>query len=218
MVLARLLEFTDPEGVHNATAADDGDRGRWALLLDGLVGFPLAEAPDGSGPVFAEAETDDPLRQPPVNSNANYPITHLAAVFPAGVVTTSDRSDDDDDGEALAAIGRRTAALMNEETRFAPGNGFVLSWPPAALLAKDGASAGQLLRSFSAAYARTASPNGWPDLGGGGLEQIGAMEAIHALMLRVDRGGVLSVFPAWPKGGTPVSFTRLRSVGVGSSI
>ena len=84
MVLTRLLEFTDPEGVHRVTARD-GDRSRWALLLDNLVAFPLIPAPDGSGLVFAEAETDDSLNQPPADSNLNYPIAHLAAVFPAQV-------------------------------------------------------------------------------------------------------------------------------------
>ena len=218
MVLSRLLEFTDPEEGHTGTAARDADRPRWALLRDRLAGFPLVDAPDGSGPVFAEAETDDPLRPPPATSNANYPITHLAAVFPAGVIT-SDMAEDQDGGEggnsggeSLAAIGRRTAALMNRVTAFSPGNGFVLSWPPAALLAEDGPSGGQLLRSFSTAYAGAAKPNGWPDLGGGGLEQMGAIEAIHALMLRTGRRGELSVFPAWPQGSTTVSFVRLRSV------
>ena len=205
MVLSRLLEFTEPGGVHGASA-DPAQRSRWALLLVNLAEFPLASAPDGSGPVFAEAETDDPAHQPPATSNFNYPITHLAAVFPALLVGQGQG--------LLAEIGQRTSDLINTLTEFAPENGFCLSWPPAALLAIPN-SASALLRGFSDAYERKAAPNGWPDLGGGGLEQIGAIEALHSLMLRSDSDGVISVFPAWPAGGpsNAASFVRLRARG-----
>lgn len=147
--------------------------------------LPLADV----GVIFAEAETDDPQRQPPALSNVGYPITHLAAVFPAGVIVPhagdgeGDGSDDVDGGHKegiwprqkglddashedimlmggplgpireelggdspkphgnedlkgrhrrLVAIARRTSDVVNEATAFAPGNGFCLSWPPAA--------------------------------------------------------------------------------------
>lgn len=207
MVLTRLLHFTDPDGVHGGIAKV-GDRGRWALLLDNLVDFPLVGTADNGGPVFSEAETDDPLNPQPALSNANYPIAHLAAVFPAGLINADMATMEEESG--LFDIAQRTAEFLNKATGFSPGNGFCLSWPPAAILATDGESGGKLLHSFSKAYKSREKPNGWPDLGGGGLEQMGAIEALHALMLRVDHRGVLSVFPAWPRGSTAVSFTRLR--------
>ncbi len=57
-------------------------RDMWIQLLSQLVDYPLANIADG-GQIFAEAETDDPERQPSPYSNSPYPITHLAAIFPA---------------------------------------------------------------------------------------------------------------------------------------
>ncbi len=130
---------------------------------------------------------------------------HLSLAFRRQVVTA-------DDDPFIIAVGQRTASVLNDLNSYAPMNGLCLSWPPAAALATR-QSATELLRGFSAAYARTANVNGWPELNGGGLEQIGAMEALHLLMLRVGREGDLSVFPAWPADGPPASFTRLRARG-----
>ncbi|GAX82137.1 hypothetical protein CEUSTIGMA_g9565.t1 [Chlamydomonas eustigma] len=255
MTLSRLLEFTDPQGVHGASASNE-TRTQWSHLLYNLASFPTAElaaegeeatlqrlsscssrkvlkqAAHGNSSdgimhtrcgmkrqlVFAEAETDDPRHQPIPTSNGGYPITHLAAIFPAQVIQSGDDDDDVSSQDTakislLVDIGRRTADLMNNISDYAPGNGFCLAWPPAAALATRD-TARQLLHSFSAAFTRKALPNGWPDLGGGGLEQIGALEAIHLLMLRVrQQDGALLLFPAWPADGNLVSFTRLRARG-----
>jgi hypothetical protein len=200
MAAGRLLEFTDPAGPHGAAAAPAARR-RWARLLAQLAPFPTTLAPGGS--VFAEAVADGGGEQPAAASNSEYPISHLAAMFPAQVVRA---------GAPLAAVGRRTAELLNAAAGFAPGNGFCLSWPAAAQVAtREGAR--ELLAGFRGALARARAPNGWPDLGGGGLEQIGAIEALHLLLLRAGAGGELHIFPAWPPGAGPAAFERLRAPG-----
>ena len=109
-------------------------------------------------------------------------------------------------------MARATTTMINSVTRFAPGNGFCLSWPASAAMEdRATAASGALLANFSAAYARTAKRNGWPDLGGGGLEQMGAVSAIQMLMVRVV-DGVLRLWPGWPAGAR-ASFEDLRVTG-----
>ena len=112
----------------------------------------------------------------------------------------------------IIPVARATTSMINSATNFAPGNGFCLSWPASAAMEdRVTAASGDLLANFSAAYARTAKRNGWPDLGGGGLEQIGAVAAIQMLLVRVV-DGVLRLWPGWPAGAR-ASFADLRVTG-----
>jgi len=130
----------------------------------------------------------------------------LAAIHPAGLI---DRFDPSTAATELE-LAKRTSELVNAATRFSPGNGFVLSWPSAAILATpDDAAA--LLDNFTKAFVRIARPNGWPDSGGGGLEQIGALSALQMMLVRVV-SGVLRLFPGMPKD-EPCSFEQLRVRG-----
>ena len=191
MVYRRLIDFGD-------------DVERWSKSLAALAPFPLANA--SRGRVFAEAVNAGPA-QPKPDSNAAYAITHLAAIWPGRLVDAASARVD----RELLSVARNTVALVNDVTDFAPGNGFVLNWPAAALVV-DGRDAGALWANLSAAYARRATPNGWPDLGGGGLEQNGALAAVGFALARVVDGGVLRLFAGWPDDA-PAAFERLRVDG-----
>jgi len=111
----------------------------------------------------------------------------------------------------LLDIARATVQVVNAVNAWRPNNGYCLAWPPAARVARDGEDARTLLRTFMEALNKTSHPNGWPNLGGGGLEQIGTLDAIHVLLLQ-SHEGVLRLFPAWPRD-TPAAFERLRAEG-----
>ena len=60
--------------------------------------------------------------------------------------------------------------------------------------------------------ANNGTNNGWENDGGGGLEDIGATQAIHLMLLQtID--STLVLFPAWPTDSNDVSFTQLRAAG-----
>jgi hypothetical protein len=82
-----------------------------------------------------------------------------------------------------------------------------------------------LLDTFESALRATMQPNFWPSMGGGGLEQVGATQAINELLLQsyeaVDKtssfapsaaGTFLRFFPGWPLGER-ASFKSLRAIG-----
>ena len=208
MAYSRLLALTDN---HTSTASE---RRTWHSRLTALVPFPTVLTSPPSSPqsfVFAEAENVGGSiaagnATPPSSSNNEYPIVKLAAIHPAGLI---DRFDPSTAATELE-LAKRTSELVNAATRFSPGNGFVLSWPSAAILATpDDAAA--LLDNFTKAFVRIARPNGWPDSGGGGLEQIGALSALQMMLVRVV-SGVLRLFPGMPKD-EPCSFEQLRVRG-----
>ena len=111
-VLLEIAYRRWPEGVHGAVPSPSlegqkgGDRrAAWLLLLDNLADFPTAvvaadHPDDAPAVVFAEAETDDPQRQPPALSNLGYPISHFAAIFPAGSIYLNGGDDDDGSDES----------------------------------------------------------------------------------------------------------------------
>ena len=257
MAYEKLLEYTDPHGVHGADATP-AERQRWRKMLDGFTPFPLSRS-EAFGQVFAEALAPPSGPQPAAESNAGYPITHraprparaplrspvlshplppspdspsnlmilvrsaglehtcphhrlpvhrtvaVAALHPAQVIDRFTAA------APLLEAARNTVNMINNVTAFAPGNGFVLSWPAAAMVA-DGTSGASLLAQFSTAFLAHAKPNGWPDLGGGGLEQIGAIAALQLMLVRVV-DGVLRLFPGWPVGAPRPASLRTLSRG-----
>lgn len=68
-----------------------------------------------------------------------------------------------------------------------------------------------LLDAYESALRATMQPNFWPSMGGGGLEQVGATQAVNELLLQSYQGFLL-LFPGWPIGES-ASFTTLRAVG-----
>jgi hypothetical protein len=227
MALAKLLEYTDagPGGAPPLVNATSKQRTKWSHFLAHLAEYPLVAGSPGGASVFAEAATEG--KQPEPSSNAGYPISHLAAIYPAKLfgrrvfaasAEAAASSEHSDSGESLDAVAWRTALLMNVASGFSPGNGFVLSWPPIARLVGSAGSEGDphatstaLVANFSDAYRRISKPNGWPESGGGGLEQAGALDALHMMMVDVSMEGVVLLFPAWP--AHPASFDSLRLSG-----
>ena len=105
--------------------------------------------------------------------------------------------------------------MLNTANNWAPVNGLCLSWPSAARLADKHDpypfNGSVLLDNWEAALARTMQTNFWPSLGGGGLEQVGATQAVNELLLQSFEG-FLRFFPGWPLGET-ARFSSLRAVG-----
>ena len=69
----------------------------------------------------------------------------------------------------------------------------------------------KLLDAASAAIRTVVYPNYWPDLGGGGLENGGANEALHSMLMQ-SHESCIRVFPGWPATGS-ASFRTLRARG-----
>jgi hypothetical protein len=171
-----------------------------------LVDFPVQPSP--MGPIFAEGTTLSPPF-PPATANSGYPIAHFAAMHPAEVIDLASDAH-------LLEVARTTVQMENDGDSFAPGGaGFCLAWPPAAKVATR-ATARALLRNFTAGIplisgVNNGTNNGWENDNGGGLEDIGANQAIHLLLVQtIDSALVL--FPAWPVD-SPASFSSLRTAG-----
>merc|ERR1712050_450520 len=54
-------------------------------------------------------------------------------------------------------------------------------------------------------------PNLWPSMNGGGVEQVGATQAVNDLLIQ-NVGGVINFFPGF-EPGQPISFKRIRTIG-----
>eukprot|EP00325_Prymnesiales_sp_UTEX-LB-985_P011579 CAMPEP_0174749296 /NCGR_PEP_ID=MMETSP1094-20130205/95372_1 /TAXON_ID=156173 /ORGANISM="Chrysochromulina brevifilum, Strain UTEX LB 985" /LENGTH=195 /DNA_ID=CAMNT_0015954481 /DNA_START=1 /DNA_END=588 /DNA_ORIENTATION=+ len=104
-------------------------------------------------------------------------------------------------------------------SRWTPDNGICLAWPSAAKLVDSSApplsefGTSTLLDHLEEALNRTLQPNLWPSMpkNGGGVEQVGATQAVNDLLLK-SVGGKLTFFPGW-EPGQAVSFQRLRAPG-----
>ena len=157
-------------------------------------------------------------------ANADWPIANFAPIHPTGQVGLGS----DNHTKTLA---RNTVWLVNNHTRWHGVNGICLSWPSASRMMdkKDPYPFGPstLLDTFEDSLRATMQPNFWPSMGGGGLEQVGATQAINELLLQsfesVDKtsmetfsptpaGTFLRFFPGWPIGER-ASFKSLRASG-----
>lgn len=176
-------------------------RPQWLELEASLAPFPLVDRP-GFGVGFAEA-VGPGGSQPPSLGNYDYPITTFAAIHPAGVVGHESPPE-------LLEAARSTVWAVNAANAWRPNNGFCLAWPPAGRIVRreDGQ---KMLDAMSQAIRTVAYPNYWPDLGGGGLENGGATEALHSMLLQ-SHESCLRFFPGWPSNGS-ASFSKLRARG-----
>ena len=141
--------------------------------------FPWAVSSNCTG--FAESTNADTNQSQFIAANAQWPIANLAPIFPTGQISLSSPAE-------TLLLARNTVWMLNELTDWRPGNGLCLAWPPAARLADKHDpypfNSSVLLDRFEAALHFTMNPNFWPDLAGGGLEQVGATQAVNELLLR----------------------------------
>ena len=220
MAYQRLLQYTANNTSSGGGLATKAERKEWSDALRSLPPIPLAVDPVTNNTVFAEAKTRYG-KQPAADTNAEYSISHLAAIHPSQSIQSFRRHSSasgagsaslkDDQVETTLKIAQNTVEMINRVTSFAPGNGFCLNWNAAALVHQHKNQSNALLENFSNAYVSHAKPNGWPDLKGGGLEEIGAVDALRMLMVRIV-DGVLHLFVGIPFNAK-VSFHHLRVEG-----
>ena len=73
------------------------------------------------------------------------------------------------------------------------------------------ANASRLLDLFTGAVAASCYKSFYHPHGGGGYEDVGAVEAVNSMLL-ASTDGVLELFPAWP-AAEAASFRQLRAYG-----
>lgn len=143
-----------------------------------------------------------------VDPTTGWPIATFAPVHPTGRVSLSSDA-------ATLRLARTTIWATNSATHWAPINGLCLAWPSASRLADKhepfpfGSAA--LLDHFETALRAKMQANFWPNLGGGGLEQVGATVAVNELLLQSFEG-FLRFFPGWALGEA-ARFATLRAYG-----
>ena len=152
-------------------------------------------------------------------ANYNWPIANFAPMHPTGMVGLSSDA-------RTKTLARNTVWLVNNHSSWHGVNGICLSWPPAARMMDKHDPypfpPTTLLDTFEDALRATMQPNFWPMLGGGGLEQVGATQAINELLLQsfetvdadgsFESGTFLRFFAGWPIGEA-ASFRSLRAIG-----
>lgn len=227
-IFARAVDWGKQLGEPAATLE------KWSSIAGSLKQYPLTDqfAPpsphggpdreswcaDSNCTGFSEAINTDLNRSQIMWANYHWPIANFAPMHPTGQVSLG--SDNQ-----TKVIARNTIWLVNNHSHWHGVNGICLSWPPAARMMDkhDPYPFGPaiLLDTFEAALKATMQPNFWPSMGGGGLEQVGATQAINELMLQsfepADKGSpsdgtFLRFFPGWPIGET-ASFRSLRTQG-----
>ena len=189
---------------------------RWAHVAANLQLYPTTTLPvsqfewcassNCSG--WSEATNTDTNTPAVMPANYMWPIANFAPVHPTGEVTL-------DADTATKTLARNTIHMVNSFSGWHPVNGICLAWPSAARMMDKHdpypVTPGQLLDTWASALDATMQRNFWPSMGGGGLEQVGATQAINELLLQSYQG-VLRFFPGWPLNET-ANFTTLRAVG-----
>ena len=173
----------------------------WQNLLDKLAPLPTGTTRAGAS-VWLEA---DDTQAHFLSNAAAYSIVYYAALHPAQTVSLSSDA-------ATLATAWNTVEAVNAVNGYRPVNGLCMAWPPATRCAGS-ARAAAVLDSFEAALRATMNENFYPDLGGGGVEQFGATEAVNGALLQ-SQEGFLRLFPMWPDDtGENASFATLRARG-----
>eukprot|EP00041_Stephanoeca_diplocostata_P026806 m.729241 g.729241 ORF g.729241 m.729241 type:complete len:1225 (+) comp23048_c0_seq4:158-3832(+) len=197
---------------------DVTERATWESIAPRLASYPVTTHPDCAASFpwgvpdncsgWSEATNTDTNTPALIYANYMWPISNFAPIHPTGQVSLS--SD-----QATLALARRTVWMLNNHSAWRPTNGLCLAWPSAARLTDKHDPypfpPGVLLEHFEAALNSTMQPNFWPSMSGGGLEQVGATQALNELLLQSFEG-FLRFFPGWPLGES-ASFTALRTVG-----
>jgi alpha-L-fucosidase 2 len=174
----------------------------WVELENRLVDFPLVERA-GFGTGWAEATMNgQPVSVRGALGNNDYPIVYFSPIHPAQIVGL-------ESPPAVLDAARNTLWAVNAMNEWHPNNGFCLGWPSAGRI-MGRANGSKVLNAMTEAIKDACFPNFWPNLGGGGLEQAGGIEAINSLMLQSHESCV-RVFPGWPDNNTAASFQSLRA-------
>ena len=188
----------------------------WTHIAAKLAPYPTTTLPttqhpwcaDSNCTGFSEATNTDTNTSAVMPANFMWPIANFAPIHPTGQVSL-------DADNATKTIARNTVWLVNNFSGWHPVNGICLAWPSAARLMDkhDPYPFGpeKMLDTWAQALNKTMQRNFWPSMGGGGLEQVGATQAVNELLLQSYQG-VIRLFPGWPLG-EPASFTTLRAVG-----
>ena len=204
MALSKAIDYSAVLGV------DAELRPRWKAALASMAAFRTTHV--GGVEVFAQSasftndwnQTNETAGWPgSARVYTGYPIIYDSGIHPADVIT---RSSDPE----LLQVARNTVWTDGINVKWNPTNGFVLSWIPAArIVEKQNASI--LLDGFEAAIRSSVYLNWYHPHGGGGYEDVGAVEAVNCMLL-LSIEGFLRFFPAWPIGES-ASFHGLRASG-----
>lgn len=178
----------------------------WQDVLDHLSPYPTGQV--NGQEVYYIAETVDyhnPSLPNLLFEPGNQPINMEGTVFPGETLSIG--------GDAAALqIAKNTMTQMNSWGVTSGGNthnGFPKIWP---IAARIGWPAEDLLNKFKAAIQYLWRPSNHTAYeGGGGIETAGSIEALNSMLMQSE-GGVIRIFPAWPKG-KDASFKRLRAKG-----
>lgn len=195
-MLTQSIDLAAAAGMQNASKIQ-----RWRAVRDSLAPFALTS---DSEPQVASGMTPKGEVVPPYG-NYNTPLVDTMPVYPGRVVTRRSQ-----DVELMQAFNRTAWALGNK-SEWRPQNGLCSAWPAAARLCDNGDCSASLLEAFEGALLKTMNPNFWPSLGGGGLEQMGAVDAIINLLADVD-SETAEFLPAWD-ATRPAKVRGLRSRG-----
>lgn len=264
MVLSKLLQYSNLDPKIGVTTVPAAKRSAWATALAALADFPTVLAtpqPNRSmknwvpnTTILAEfemtiANSTNITRLPTANAtrsgwhdNFGYPITHLAAMYPAAVIgratpepllqiakdtlfavgaggdcDLSDPSQVDCDRPGCTLTQNNNCT--KNDAGWTPPNGYCLLWPGAGRLSDrndsvggPGLSSRYLLIHWGRSLNYSMTSSGWPSIMGG-LEEIGAIPGLLGMLL--DEGtvdGVIRLFPGWTSG-SDASFTTLRGAG-----
>ncbi len=183
MLLEALLELSVELDM------DKEKRGTWKRILENLIPYPVMER--NGRRVFRLTEEGMDW-----NDRNSLAVQH---VYPAGMIGL------DSEPELLATAWD----TIDEMQRWSDFNAFPTYYAAAA---RVGYKPEVLLERLRLECEASGLPNLSLHHGGGGIEDASAVPVALQEMLLQSRGGVVRLFPAWPKD-RPVSFCRLRAEG-----
>jgi len=183
---------------------DEDLRSVWASFIDQLSAYPTVQVSGKRVYAIAasihNATTNQGLFEP-----GNQPINLEGLVFPGENLAIGG-------DPAELAIAHDSMLEMNSWGVTRGGNshnGFCKIFP---IAARIGWPADDLVEKFKAAIAYQWRPSNLTVFqGGGGIETSGSVEALDSMLMQHE-GGVLRVFPDWPRD-RDASFVRLRAKG-----
>ena len=112
---------------------------------------------------------------------------------------------------------RRTVWGQNFMSKWKPVNGLCLAWPSAAKIVDSRADphsefgVSSLLNNMEMALNLSMQPNLWPSMNGGGVEQVGATQAVNDLLVQSVHGAI-RLFPGYERGAD-IAFNTIRTPG-----
>ncbi len=184
-LLVDMLEFS------KILDRDEEKREQWREMLANLSGLPTQITDDNRLIAYAESSVAE--------ANQTRPYT-LNWVYPSELLNFESHPD-------TLQMARDT--FVKRESLYDRGNNaFIEIFTIAARLGVD---AQELVQQFITRCEEIRRPNGTYFQRGGGIETVGAIEAVHSLLLQ-SHGGHIYLFPVWP-GDREAQFQGLRAQG-----